>query len=555
MEENGSLNRLRGLISLPLEVNPVSGEYRIEDTEVNEQYAVASLATGSGKIRFFGDGVGDNGTHTSLYELDEIKYIREGSIAHVEVGTVDGSVYIHRKSDCGERRGLTENSISYTRPSLDNITDVMLNVFTDKAPEFFYTDVVRGKAMCDMSIVGIDKVQEIGDAKHSVATSLILELNRGAFETITKRNGEEKRIQFNPTQTNVEAVISRWATQNERNRFLESIRRIEWDGVDRVGTVLRDIGGHCPYREDPAVEADYLSRSMWAFVLGTLQKHLDDGCGPIPVVLVLQGGQGTGKSAFCRALGRIQGEDFYQLTMQSVQDTRRFLESVKGAVIVELSEATQFSEGAENYMKAIVDAPSLQFRDAYARDETTHRIYYSMIATTNDMTLLSLDSSGNRRFFPVVIQSRDAVMHSWALDEYYINQLWAQAFQAYHDGQRYGDYLYSDADTKILDPIFVQAQGCASDPDGDFDAIQAYLDNTHPDIGAIAKTHLISEHLSENYPSMNADKVRASIKQFRKHPEAYGFEFVKQSSYRDGLAVKTTYVYARVRQPLMMWRD
>lgn len=544
-----SSTKLFAVVEKPLELTPIGGEYRIEDVDANEQYAIASLSGSSARIRFYSEGTADGLKHGMLYQLEEIDSIYEGKIGYVQVKTIDGSVFTHRKNDRGEIIGFNRDEVSYTRPSADNIRAVMLHTFTNKAPEFFYTDVINGRVMCDLAILGEDKVMAIGDKSHYVGTSLLLELNHSEVQTIVQRNGETKRVQFNPTRGAVEDVITRWASQNQRNMFLESIRRIQWDGVDRVGTLLRDVGGICPY---PGKGSEsYLSDCMWAFLLGTIQRHVEDRYSAIPVVLVLMGGQGCGKSQFCQKLGVVAGENFYGSTSESVANTRRFLESTQGSVILELTEATQFGSATAEQMKAIVDTTSLSFRDAYARDSTAHKIYYSMIATTNDMTLLS-DGSGNRRFFPVVLRSDDAIIPAWDLEEYYIDQVWAQAYQAYRDGARYGDYVYEVGSKKKLRADIQRAQGSVSDPDDMFDAIQTYLAERYPNLGDKMKTHELEEYLLDTYP-INADQAKKAVKMFRKHPESFGFGDGRRTTYYAGYNVrKPTYVYTRLSPPLLI---
>lgn len=231
------------------------------------------------------------------------------------------------------------------------------------------------------------------------------------------------------------------STGHTRNLFLEWLKSLTWDGTPRVRQWFKwGIGATAPVLEgaSPEYEDKYLGDVSEAWFVGTVRKQL----GPLKheVVPVLVGDQGIGKSSFVRAMS-FKPEWFADTSIE-ISDPIKFLESIMGAVVVELAEGTQFNAKDAAQLKSFVSKSEDVFRMPYATRPDHFQRHFSMISTSNNQKLF-YDVTGNRRFYPMFcdvnkahyLPGRDYDPDGRTFGFEVIEQLWAEAYVLEQQGR------------------------------------------------------------------------------------------------------------------------
>lgn len=207
---------------------------------------------------------------------------------------------------------------------------------------------------------------------------------------------------------------------NRRNTVTEWLDSLEWDGQERIMTLLPLFLG-CD-------ASDYNVEVMRLFMLGAVARAYEPGA-KFDYMPVLVGAQGIGKSYFLRMLGT--RSEWYCDNLSTVEGDAA-TEKLRGMWIIELAEllATKRSKDVEG-IKAFVTSTVDVIRPKYAR-ETEQRPRACVFAgTTNDMQFLT-DATGNRRFLPVECGVHPPAMSLFADDApAYFEQAWAEAVHVY----------------------------------------------------------------------------------------------------------------------------
>jgi predicted P-loop ATPase len=136
---------------------------------------------------------------------------------------------------------------------------------------------------------------------------------------------------------------------------------------------------------------------------------------------IFEGEQGTGKSTGLRAL--CPDEDWFSDDLPLGVDAKQIIERTSGRWIIEAAELHgnrgREAEALKAFLSRQVDGP---VRLAYARMPTTAPRQFILIGTTNSRVGYLKDSTGARRFWPVVVRQFD--VKAVARDR---DQLWAEA--------------------------------------------------------------------------------------------------------------------------------
>ena len=187
---------------------------------------------------------------------------------------------------------------------------------------------------------------------------------------------------------------------------------LQWDGVPRLGTWLHDYLG--------AKNDDYHWLVGQIMLRGAVARVMQPGC-KFDYCMVLQGGQGAGKSSALRILG---GEWFSDTPMQIGKADGYAV--LRGALVVEVQELDSFARADATAVKQLLTTQVDVYREAYARRAISVPRQCVFFATTNTQEYLK-DSTGARRFFPVAVE---AVVDTKGL-AVVREQLWAEAVQQY----------------------------------------------------------------------------------------------------------------------------
>ena len=294
------------------------------------------------------------------------------------------------------------------------------------AEDQIYTDELDEKPYSDMAMIG----KEGGFEPLSGATL-------GEYHADMERRLTSLGLTgaFPPYKVRDE-MLDMLAHRHKRNFFREWVESHEWDGIARVRTWFQDtFGATAKVLKDPADESRYLGDVAEAWFIGGVRRMYEETKHEIVPVLV--GSQGIMKGT---AIQYTAGMDqWYVECTEDVNNTPKFLDAVRGRVIVELSEGTQLRGPDVEALKAFISKSEDQFRKPYARYEETHPRHFIMIASTN-LDNIFTDITGNRRFFPMYCDP-DKASREFSVDrtvgQYDVEQVWAEALAMYRDGHRW----------------------------------------------------------------------------------------------------------------------
>lgn len=202
-----------------------------------------------------------------------------------------------------------------------------------------------------------------------------------------------------------------------------------WDGERRLWHFLpQAFGTSCN---------EYTGHIGTGWLVSAVARILQPGC-KVDTMLVLEGGQGLGKSTAIRDL--FTGN--WYLETSEPPHSKDFLVLLQGNWVVEIGEMQSFSKADITLVKQIITRRDDKFRAPYDRYGTAHPRQCIFVGTTNADTYLS-DPTGARRFLPV---------QCTAVDLDYIrqhrSQLWAEALVEYHAGFHWWEFPEDQANAE-----------------------------------------------------------------------------------------------------------
>lgn len=242
------------------------------------------------------------------------------------------------------------------------------------------------------------------------------------------------------------------------------LRSVEWDGEERVDTLLIDYFG--------AEDTLFTREAMRKMLVGAVARVFQPGVKFDLVLTLVSPRQGTGKSSFFKALG----QEWFSDTFMTVQG-KEALEQIQGAWVIEMAELAGIRKAEVEATKHFISKQEDMFRPAYARTSETFRRQCVFVATTNQSAFLQ-DPSGNRRFMPVAIHNiklRDnEKLKEFINNKDNIDQVWAEAVQLYKEGEP----LYLSKDAEAVAEV---EQKKHSEVDERLGIIESYLDTPLPE--------------------------------------------------------------------------
>lgn len=196
----------------------------------------------------------------------------------------------------------------------------------------------------------------------------------------------------------------------------------EWDGLPRVDTLLVDFLGTV----DNAYVREVTKKTLCAAIARVFEPGIK-----FDYMLVLNGKQGVGKSTFLRKLGGGWFNDSLQL---SDTHDKTAAEKLQGYWILEISEMAGMKKTDIETLKAFISRQDDVYRASFGRRAVPHARQCIFVGTTNSERGFLRDTTGNRRFWPVMVEK--GKREAWSITQDEVNQIWAEAMVLYKAGEK-----------------------------------------------------------------------------------------------------------------------
>jgi len=217
------------------------------------------------------------------------------------------------------------------------------------------------------------------------------------------------------------------AAERKYHPVQEYLSSLSWDGEGRIDRVLLDI-----LRVPDSAVTPVMRLMVRRWFVGAVRRALEPGV-KHDSALVLQGGQGSGKTTFFEVLGG----KWFGNTEVKIGD-KDGLQQIHANWITEWGEFDHIA-GARHAgeIKAFVSRQRDDFRPPYGRNVESYSRSCVIVGTVNPESFLN-DPTGSRRFHVIrVVQRIDlALLRAWR------DQLWAEALSL----ARSGELHYLDGD-------------------------------------------------------------------------------------------------------------
>lgn len=201
----------------------------------------------------------------------------------------------------------------------------------------------------------------------------------------------------------------------------EWLESLEWDGIERLDTMLMDYLG---------AEDNPLTRAMTRkHFTAAVARVMRPGC-KYDYILTLIGPQGIGKST----LVRIMGGEWFDDSLTSIEG-KEGMEQIRGKWLIEFGELTNYKKSTSEAYKAFISKQEDSYRPAYGRKVEVYPRQCVFFATTNEPAFLKGDT-GNRRFWTVECDRDIIVRDVWEELPQERDQIWAEAVHRFREGEK-----------------------------------------------------------------------------------------------------------------------
>lgn len=233
----------------------------------------------------------------------------------------------------------------------------------------------------------------------------------------------------------------------------------EWDGVERVDTLLIDYLG----TEDNSYNRAVMRKTLVAAVARIYEPGIK-----FDHIIVIIGKQGIGKSTL---FSRIGGRWFSDsLTISDMRD-KSAAEKLQGYWILELGELAGIRKMEVEVVKSFISRTDDKFRQSYGVNVESHPRQCIIVGTTNSTGGFLRDITGNRRFWPVRVDG-SSVKKPWQISN--VEQVWAEALMYYRSGE---ELILKKEDAEMA----YMEQQQAMETDDREGLVAEYLDRLLPD--------------------------------------------------------------------------
>ena len=210
-------------------------------------------------------------------------------------------------------------------------------------------------------------------------------------------------------------AVSVVAHDNSFHPVRNYLNNLEWDRVPRLDTWLNTVMG--------VTQSGYSAKVGKRWMISAVARVMRPGC-KADSVMILEGGQGEGKSTAMSILGG----DWFMDTPFALGDKDGF-QAIRGKWIIELGELDSFNKAESTKAKQFFSASTDTYRESYGRRTNDVPRQCVFVGTTNQDEYLK-DATGNRRYWPVACTKVDLEQLREIRD-----QLWAEAMFCYEAGE------------------------------------------------------------------------------------------------------------------------
>jgi len=211
------------------------------------------------------------------------------------------------------------------------------------------------------------------------------------------------------------------------------LKTLKWDRKKRLETLIIDYLG--------AEDNEYTRAVTRKALTAAVARVFRPGC-KFDYVLVIVGAQGIGKSMLVQGLGYADHEDRNWSSDNfslSGRGDKRDIEQLLGVWIMEIPELAALYGKNADAIKSFISTRQDEARLAYKEEKGYFPRQCIFIGTTNNVDFLS-DSTGNRRFWPVVTGKQKPTKNVKNDLPAEVDQIWAEAVENY----KAGEALYLD---------------------------------------------------------------------------------------------------------------
>ena len=201
----------------------------------------------------------------------------------------------------------------------------------------------------------------------------------------------------------------------------DCLNSLKWDGTPRVRNALHHFLG--------ADTSDYTYEILKFFMLGAVSRVFCPG-NKFDYIICVVGNQGTGKSTFFRFLAI--NDDWFTDDLKDLESGKIY-EKLQGHWIVELSEMLATNNAKSNEaIKSFLSRQKEIYRTPYEKYPKERPRQCVFAGTTNTISFLPGDRTGNRRFLPIACNENEAevfILDNEKKSREYIRQMWAEVME------------------------------------------------------------------------------------------------------------------------------
>ena len=225
----------------------------------------------------------------------------------------------------------------------------------------------------------------------------------------------------------VEEAVNIVANRNAYHPIRDFLKSLEWDGTPRVRYALRHFLG--------ADDSDYTYEILKFFMLGAITRVFKPGA-KFDYIICVVGDQGAGKSTFFRLLA--VEDEWFSDDLKDLESGKVY-EKLQGHWIIELSEMLATNNAKSNEaIKSFLSRQKEVYRTPYEHYPKDRPRQCVFAGTTNKVSFLPSDRTGNRRFLPISCSEKDAevfILDDEKASREYIRQMWAEVVEIWRGGK------------------------------------------------------------------------------------------------------------------------